>query len=372
MINQNTKETRLLLLTAAGFSQGFLTYESQSLSTRFLNELLIVRESFAKYITILCEEINNLSDDKPKLFSIQKLCYKIYGLLKEAEIDNLNFEHIIYGLECLVEKNDHKKETFRLTKLERTIQELISKNIEEKLRWTELYAIKSFILDVVGLFQKDDNDDVIERFKQHLNNSYTTRHFTLNYDDLFVTNLEIASFSYGPTYRFKHLNNENIESYFLHGSIYFWRASECLGVGNKEDASNNRKGLQENKAQSYFNAIAGTTDKNFYDPLIIGISKRAKLENNTYKEMFDQFQTSINEVDELMILGYSFNDDHINEVLKKINNACLSKITVVDKKEVSNSAKFEKSVKSYLTSDSIKIEFHFNGVSDFIDKWMAR
>lgn len=359
---QNTLKPKLLLLTGAGFSIEFMRHNDRNLDTDFLTKLLIDSSLFNEYTNILCNEQN---DDIARLNTIQQLCSTVFDTLNQSGKSNLNFEHVIYGLECLLTPKTSEDEP---TEDEIKIQEQLSGIKIGEFNRQYLYALKSFILDVVGLFQKSDIDDFIERFKEHLNNSYITNHFTLNYDDLFVTNYELIIFDYETSLRFKHFKEENIESYFLHGSIYFWRG-ESLGVGNKEFASDTRKGLLDSK--SYFNAIGNTTDKSFYDSLIIGISKRMKLENNGYKQMFEKFKITICEVDELLIVGYSFNDEHINDVLRQIKNPSLSKITIVDKKDEHDAAKFEESVRSYLNLDSINIEFHLNGTSYFINKWIA-
>jgi len=362
MKTPNILKPKLLLLTGAGFSIDFMRHNNRKLNTDFLTKLLIDSRLFSEYTTILC---TGQTDDIARLNTIQKLCSTVFDTLNQADLSYLNFEHVIYGLECLLTPNTSENEP---TEIEIIIQELLSGIKSGEFNWQYIYALKSFVLDVVRLFQKNDDEDVIGHFKRQLNKSYTTHHFTLNYDDLFVTNTDISNYYPKSNYEIEH-HMIDVKSYFLHGSVYFWRG-ETLGVGNKEVASDNRKGLLNSK--SYFNAIGNTTDKSFYDPLIIGISKRMKLENNGYKHMFEKFKTTIREVDELLIVGYSFNDEHINEVLMQIDNTSLSKITIVDKKEECDAAKFEESVTSHLNPDSIDIEFHLKGAGDFIDKWITK
>lgn len=369
-MTQQTNKPKLLLLTGAGFSIKLMAYEEFFLSTKFLTELLTNPEQFDRFTTTLCNELSDPENDIEKLKNIQRLCALVYTKLNEAEIKDANFEHIIYGLECIADRKGAKKETL-LSALEHKIKVSVSDIEVREFDWQYLYAIKAFILDVVGLFQVKNeevkngkNKNPIKQFKDKLDNDYSTVHFTLNYDDLFVTTEDINGYCPKPNMEINH-HNLDIKSYFLHGSVYFWRG-ETLGVGNKQIASENRKGILNSK--SYFNSIAGTEDISYYDPFIIGIRKNQKLKNNGYGAMMAQLKKVVNEVDELMIIGYSFNDEHINEVLQEMNTNKISKVIVVDCKNTGTEQEFKNKVNSILNFSADAIEYKLDGVNSFLEE----
>lgn len=222
-----------------------------------------------------------------------------------------------------------------------------------------LYAIfKSCISIIISKIRKYDaciksnwnqatND--LEAFLLFLNEAghkNVLRGYTLNYDQMFSdasakTKLNIfdgfekrGSFSdqVSLSSDLKHYSTEKILKdsetncfYNLHGSI-FWHWSEEIQKYVKRDFI-----FEQNEFQHIITNLKKSSkgERILKVPIITGFKKIERLEFEPFSAMYDAFKKDCLSADVFIIIGYSFNDPHINNVLAsaQITN---KKVLIVD------------------------------------------
>lgn len=380
---------KILLLTGSGFSIRFLKNENnKELSTPFLTKLLTDREQFEKYLELLLKDLYNKEEERLRFIQIQKKCKEVFELLKlEKNSIEFNFEHIFFALECICDLST-KHTNILPQNIEGSIKKaVLSSSI--KFEYKELNALYSFLIDVVCLFEREDrkvkkfqstNLECITKFKKVLD-TQETKHFTLNYDTCFYDSKLTFLYS-NKTHELVEGNYQNIKNYHLHGSVLNYREGDIERCATPDDAKDQRLikfdfKTQRNDFKSYFSYEYSNLDNGYLFPIITGLSKSIKLLNSSYDWLYQQFILSAYEATHLIIIGYSFNDTHINSVLScAIENEKLKKIDVVYYKSVG--VDFETIAKSKIKrSDKIqheeevinKFTFHRDGVEEFISNF---
>lgn len=153
---------------------------------------------------------------------------------------------------------------------------------------------------------------------------------TLNYDHSVEDS--IGSYEDGyedfgmPFKRFnpkKLLQSDNTKVLHLHGSIYYGHERD---LGNRYMFEDSHEDLYlyssyEEAKQTWFyrsGASAQSHDETHIGPIITGLRKTDKLMPYPYSSYYYQLQESLMSSSKLIIMGYSFGDNHINSLLERI------------------------------------------------------
>lgn len=372
---ENTNKPKVLLLTGAGFSTGFLKFGGECLTTKFLTSLITDQSKFEEYFNLLSKDLTDKEGDFNRLSQVRHVCAKVYNVLCQANIQNVNFEHIIYALELICDTTKEQD-----SKLYRHLEHQISAAVlisEFKINHYDVRALNSFILDVVALFRRDDevkNERTlcsIKEFKKALN-EFDAHHFTLNYDTCFY-DLPLLCKTDNPT-EFCEDDYLNIKNHHLHGSVLFYIKGAGLAMNRFSDsASYHRKSglnyVNMDSTKSFFNHQWSPKDQAYWLSSIIGLNKSTKLLNPVYASMWQQFIHKFFETNKLIIIGYSFNDAHINSVLQNAQES-LKTIDIVDhKKKGKEQDDFKKMVEKVFIKRKSLLNFHYGGAEQYMNNY---
>ena len=121
------------------------------------------------------------------------------------------------------------------------------------------------------------------------------------------------------------------QSYFnLHGSIYL-----SIAAPNSLSYKVMQHAIPQYLTNAYEQEGGSPNDIKLFSPIIAGYSKSQRLLSEPFNFGLGAFMNDCNLCDELVIVGYSFSDPHINSILKNYTKFGNIDITIVDKKEVS-------------------------------------
>lgn len=198
----------------------------------------------------------------------------------------------------------------------------------------DFYHFKNFVLAVVSQFNaEEDSLRKISLFINALKAEYNIKHFTLNYDDLFVRILDYdkkvigTSYEYLPSdWNFGDDTNQLTPSRIfycdtktphcslhLHGSVNYSIGFHTLKFYiNKEDALKDRS-----KPGSYITEELQTGEARDWVPLIVGYEKDKILNVEPYSSIHLRMAKDLFSADEILMLGYSLSDEHVNKTLIK-------------------------------------------------------
>lgn len=167
------------------------------------------------------------------------------------------------------------------------------------------------------------------KWMKSLNKESVIRLYTLNYDGLFKSLLEkegIACFDgfeshssnnyhYRPDIHRIHSDTTSNIHYNLHGSAY-WEVSNLDGnsLPNHEILKTEGIGLQINDTPATFQMEKGKSIQ--ITNIITGYQKTQKSATTPYRQFQSAFDKDCLTAKRITIIGYSFNDEHINESLK--------------------------------------------------------
>ncbi len=316
------KKEKLLILTGAGFSMPFLKINKTLLSTDFLTEATsdekVARElmsNLLKYTPGRIEKVlNAISSANSILKNVhfeEKLCFeeKLYELELISELIES------YPINSITETTVQNRHVYLKRKI---YSSLLSKSENVLISTKQLDYIKNYLLDLVGKFESTPEDlSRLGQWMSILQNKYDVNYFTLNYDNLFE---QITKKTIEPNEEDLIVGPKSAGNYQnLHGSIHFV-ANYDLSIKSLESASIKR----------WAKITETTTDGPHFHAMISGYNKASKLQNNGYDWIYLSFVNEVFRADELMILGYSFRDDHINRIIKYAI-ALGKKIKVIDK-----------------------------------------
>lgn len=271
------------------------------------------------------------------LILCNKFCTRISECLVDKFQEQVNFESILACVEQLLEwkmvheyysdeliSNELLEPAF-LYKFSITAKDLHDifcdaiDNIIERIRQYDLY---------------ESNEDVIKYNKSNLTefllkvyNDSELKVYTLNYDRLIPKLFKDKDFVYEGTYNsvyeynYEKFLNRHFTYFNLHGSIYL----DCINkfIVQFTDIPTN---LRKN------NLLQGGNpgEMKFFSPIITGYNKSQRALSVPFNFGFGAFMYDCNTCDRLLIIGYSFNDPHINSILKSFVDFKKTKIDIID------------------------------------------
>ncbi|MES2382648.1 MAG: SIR2 family protein [Bacteroidota bacterium] len=326
---------KLILFTAAGFSIDFLepkTESKEKLTTDFITKV-ITDYSFFKDEVFDCikEQLGNKLDKESYLNDCKAIINKyseLYEIAKNElgveDTKNLNFEHLIYLSELI---SDTKKGELKGTILiEHKLKPIVLSNKFDNPDFTlnETLKIKALILNVIYAYFKlrSNESDVLQSYFKKICSIYEFKYHTLNYD-LVIEN-SINDFRKNT----ERDNNDNKNYYFnhLHGQIDLVSAKYLIGA---EPAFNHRAGSMNSIVKEIGTGNFDSHENRHDFDMITGFDKSTKMLNDHYNKAYNKFVLDYHTSNEIIIIGYSFNDKHINNILRA-NIRNYKKVIIVD------------------------------------------
>ncbi|WP_299208401.1 SIR2 family protein [uncultured Dokdonia sp.] len=215
----------------------------------------------------------------------------------------------------------------------------------DKKQFQKVSVILNYLIgDILNVIPKTDAEliEIYQGFIDYLSNFENVDIFTLNHDLLLERVLELNKVKYSKGFNsqgspishndlqvpyFNNTFNEKIKIHKLHGSLDFFQF--------KHYADGGKLFLQPTGEYDYYMTNSYSTkhnairinpetkeilqDYNFdiVPKFITGTRKLDTIENDfLFKQLFQNFQKTIDETENLFISGYSFSDEHLNEKLK--------------------------------------------------------
>ena len=284
-------------------------------------------------LTNMCIDVLNNNQGEGILSSLDKT----YGIGK------YNFETIIAAVEHLLDWYNAKEADGYITTEDTNIIRLLFvphfNFTSDKLVGIYFDLINTIIkrvscYDTYGPW--NNNHNILEKYFQSRSVEGQNKIYSLNYDRLIprVSQIDFADGTgekYGHTffdYNLKYVLYSKCSYINLHGSIYLKMIPDFY-----------YKIEQAFSPQYLGSAIkikgGSPNEKLIFSPIIAGYSKSQRMLSDPFNFGLGAFMADCNLCDELVIVGYSFSDPHINSI---INNYVLSRnvdITIVDKKDAS-------------------------------------
>lgn len=198
--------------------------------------------------------------------------------------------------------------------------------------------------------KSNKNQNINKALKKFLikNRNNISRIYSTNYDKIIETTFEDLNFDY--TDGFQELpgelpkhdrnfvphgiylpKNENRNSiYHLHGSAYWHVLTEDPnGLDYYNFISSDCHGLSFNNGIPSYALEKGKSIPIFN--IITGYKKVLRTGLSPFRQFFSAFDRDCYKADELIIVGYSFGDEHINDIINKARNSNSElKIEIVD------------------------------------------
>ncbi len=207
-----------------------------------------------------------------------------------------------------------------------------------------LEIINYLIADLLGGMSLEKVKEVHENYKgflSYIKKYKTVNIFTLNHDLLLEKLLQLEGIEYarGFTNENSEINHEgnsipvfkndfkaNVRIYKLHGSLDYFRFQhyehgemmwQPTGMYNYFTTNDYRTKHTAVRIDPNTKEVIQDLNFDVVPKFITGTNKTEIIKNDLmYKELFSRFESIIKSCEELLISGYSFSDDHINDSLK--------------------------------------------------------
>lgn len=350
---------KVTLLTGAGFTSSF-----NGITTKSLTE---------KIVDLNVEGVK-INDQNPGVYfkSLLERHYKT-----KDDLDCVNFETIIHLLEEMysyyvscypsgkkIDLSKRKGVKPSFLQVKRSIDEKLKAHLS---RENEVSAgIKDiFILYIDAIihelesFNNDINNIGMTRFSDFISTYLTDskwgkRIYTLNYDAWISKHMGYYD-GFGANGLFDRegiirSTKQNVH-YNLHGCINWdreWgevrRIKDCLD-------------FKKYKHSSLFSL---NREPLLVAPIITGYNKLSRMNYSPYLELYFSFQQDVIDSDLLIIIGYSFSDNHINNILSMYNGAVIV-VTYFPELTTSSTTFLTRSSKNYLD----RITLNGNGLVNY-------
>ena len=349
MDTKSDSKPSITILTGSGFSLPYLKYEGQQLSTIFLTQLLcdedLMKTEFQRLYGYEAE------DGFKKVCALAKeLQLTLQDSFKETTQQvEPNFEMILYLIETLVNANSLNRHEVDRLGGNINMPLLIGSVLQPKPRFEtfkisldDLYEYQEFMLDVVAKFEC--NEEGLQELGQFFNNlllTYDVKYYTLNYDRLIadvliwinhnIRDIEFKKrFNSGTLYGDNGLvtgreifRNEPCVAerrnsiFFLHGSLCYRDSSTTKALDftqRKPQSPSSRRFQRLMGLKRPVHYIMGDGAFRFDKSFISGFNKSVKLTSEPYAGIFAKFREDLFSSRELLVIGYSYQDDHVNAV----------------------------------------------------------
>lgn len=192
-------------------------------------------------------------------------------------------------------------------------------------------CLSSFDLDDIGY--SNDVQAILRKYLLKMRTDNNLKIYSLNYDRLIpklLSNYWVSDGtkkSRGLDSEFDYYFNEFLDhrlTYFnLHGSIYLKQQPNKLYSVVQSDLPNRISYAIPQRGGS-------TNEQIIFSPIIAGYTKSQRMMGDMFNFGFSSFFADINTCSELIIVGYSFSDPHINSVIRTAFNNDTKKLTIVD------------------------------------------
>lgn len=304
-----TASTDFFGLTTLGLTQGFISYNHPDL-TDDKDFMKFVYEEFCFW--------NNLdsNDIKKNLYQINfetilQLIEELFAYIEDIERTHHNAKNI----------NSVKTTVFSLNK---RLMHKISKVRVPKYKdgfYFFIEKIHNHLIDriISEVVVHNDNGSNIGMlgFKDFLDNNFdrlknVRRVYTLNYDNWLN---KYAGYYDGFTSEDfesdRVIEDRDIDCHYnLHGCILWERLMSC----KKQSVPKELKHIQS------FDGWTISREALLPSPIISGYNKLTRINSSPFLEIFHSFTSDCLKTDKLLVIGYSFNDPHVNNNLKLIRN----------------------------------------------------
>lgn len=274
----------------------------------------------------------------PKIIKFMDSCYKNVKSENKEDQDLYNFETILAVVEDLLDWQISKEiEGYRTPLNTNTIYTAFKS--KEDFSSEELYQCYSEAIN--NIIEKVDNYDNVENekfeklkklFYKEIKNQ-RVKIYSLNYDRV-IPHLFGARINDGTvaterlctrifSYNIKDFTNDKFTYFNLHGSIYLKQVSNRL---YKVIQSNTPEKLQF----AHFIKGGSPNKQKIFSPIIAGYSKCDRVLSEPFHFGMCSFISDCATCDEMVIIGYSFGDTYINNIIS--NYLKTKKVTIVDYK----------------------------------------
>src|SRR5690606_29395912 len=229
------------------------------------------------------------------------------------------------------------------------------------------------------IIEEQENNEILllmTEYMRMLAKANVLRIYSLNYDRImqavfYNANIEVFQgfrtdeivpiavdqFQYPDTKRILTSLAENF-IYHLHGKIY-WKPNKINTNGAKGYSFRNAYFLPSLSNSGHHNF---TTEKNkplFLSNIITGYSKVQRTNLTPFKQMAAAFDIDCHMADEIIVVGYSFGDDHINDTIRQAKKQIhqlellLSRLQKMEK--IGETGNGKSCLKSYLMLKGLQI-----------------
>jgi hypothetical protein len=317
-----TNKENCLFLIGSGFSVPYLNYKNFNLDTKVLTDFVSDGNLFSEFL----ESYNNSStgftisrENKETLYKIFHVSRKIYKLLLKIKQQNqtelrINFEDVFHVLELLL---DYKTENSIYYKLIYTELKSDFKN----LKISDIILFKHIFLDFVSQFRYNNENDNLKKYIINTFDNYEISWNTLNYDLLLLDILGSEDFMNRfslnvsePVDRNYILSKEFPVFNPLHGFALFSDNLTNISLETNHDTAS-KKRIENSQ---YHEFIERSDIINLF---ISGKNKSFLVQNSPFNHYLIRFMMDIQKSNKVVIIGYSFQDIHINSIL----NLCFPK-----------------------------------------------
>lgn len=316
---------KITILTGAGFT---CTKEFANISTGYLTKKLVEHED------------KNWFKGSPGKFIFKKLCefYNKRVDYSSETLGSVNFETLIHFTEELnsylsskkINKiDDYKSITSSFLTLKDDYHEYITNNLGEifnrlpdKDIFLEIWnrnLHKNWISLIINEFKDFVDDSTNKGMTNYLHNfhdkflkpEFTTRYYTLNYDDWLTKFGGLYDGFESSIIRPERIvMDKNINCHYnLHGCVY-WNDFITHDHIKKDNTIVN---FQNSGGSEVIDTI--NREPILQTPIITGYNKPIRFFYEPFSHINFSFQNDIYTSDVLLIIGYSFIDSHINNIL---------------------------------------------------------
>lgn len=340
---------KIVYLLGAGAMIDFGGPKTSKLTSLIKDEL--IKCGYSEVLVALDELYDNDYNFETVIAAIEELLN--YSIAVETRghisINNTNVIRALY--EC-------KYKGFKSTNLWNCFSRLINIIINEisKYDFIDASALDEHSVHYDGKFA------LLNQYLFKKNAQNDLKIYSLNYDRL-IPNLLISRHIYDATtekdfgnsnsigsnfeYDFMKFINNNLTYFNLHGSIYLTQdKNQHYRVVQSTFSSNLKHALYQK---------GGSPNEHIlFSPIITGYNKSQRILCEPFNFGFSTFLADINTCHELVIIGYSFSDPHINSVISTYLRKNISSCTIVDFKKNGD-----------ISDITHKLDFELNYIDNF-------
>jgi len=309
----------IIILTGAGLTAGkeFFGITTSGLTKDFLS-----------YNHSELTEENNLIS-----FIYSEFCFwnKLDPKKVDDNLSQINFETILQMIEELFSYIEDAERTYHKHKFQNSVKNTIYSlnrrlifkiNQVRNPKWKNLsyfFIEKMYnhlideIIRQINPHNKNANNKGMLGFKEFLNSQFDTdkysrRIYTLNYDNWLNNYYDYFDGFTNNKFDSKEvINNRDIDCHYnLHGCILWQRGL----IWQKVDEPEEHKHIQS------FDGYTISREALLPSPIISGYNKLTRINSSPLLEIFHSLTSDCLTANKILIVGYSFNDPHVNNNLK--------------------------------------------------------